>query len=370
MKPVATNPPFAQDAVPVGMDAGLLQAAFEHAPEGIVLTETDGSLLYANPAYCRLLAGTPSADFFANLDPAVRERLGSLRSGERALFETGLAGALAPDTLVEITTGDFAWEGRRVLIHHLRDVSSRRDMAIDSRRAQQHELLGRVSSGIVHDTNNIFTAIMGSASLLQMGDAERTTVHLDNILKSSQRGATLLRRLSAFSRSADGTMERIKLDEQLAESTAIARDALGGEGPIAFSTDDDLPSILGDQAQLHQILMLLCANAREAQPVGAPIMILARQQTLDEAAARNLGQGARAGRFVVLSVQDRGTGIAPEHRSRLFEPFFTTKPKGKGVGLGLATVIRHVRRHGGFVTVDTEVGRGSCFACYFPVVQP
>jgi signal transduction histidine kinase len=369
MNPVATHPPFPQESFSAGLGAGLLMAALEHAPDGVVLTESDGTLLYANAAYRRLLAGPLPANFALGLPIAAQERLFAPAARERIPFEIELPGSRDPNRLVEITSGEFPWEGRTVRIHHLRAVNSRLESAVDVRRAQQHELLGRVSSGIVHDTNNIFTAIMGSASLLQMGDAERTAVHLDNILKSSQRGANLLRRLSAFSRSADGTLERINLAEQLAESTAIARDTLGGEGPIAFSSDDDLPLILGDQAQLHQILMALCENARESQSPGAPIMIQARRAALTELAARHLGHGARAGDFVLLSVQDRGIGIAPELRDRLFEPFFTTKPKGKGIGLGLATVIRHVRRHGGFVTVDSEVGRGSCFACYFPVAH-
>jgi signal transduction histidine kinase len=373
MNQVASTPPFAATVAPASLtaDPALLTALLDGSPDGLVLTGAEGAIVYTNPSFRRLLAdsATMPDNLQLCLPPETWERLSQAKEGQIAPEpqESMLLGAREPDTVVELTFARLSWEGRELRLCQVRDCSARRARQLDAVRSQQHELLGRVSSGIVHETNNIFTAIMGSASLLQMGDHERAAIHTDNILKSSQRGATLLRRLSAFSRSADGALEQIQLAELLAESTAIARDMLGDGGPIAFAADDGLPTLQGDQAQLHQVVITLCTNAREAMPAGGPIMVLAQRRQLTVPEARALGQGARAGDFLVLSVQDRGSGITPENRARLFEPFFTTKQKGKGSGLGLPTALRHVRRHGGFMTVDTEVGRGSCFACYFPV---
>ena len=131
----------------------------------------------------------------------------------------------------------------------------------------------------------------------------------------------------------------------------------------------ELPLVLVDATQIHQIVMNLCVNARDAMPNGGSLTVCVGAETLAKPIPAVMGDVPTLGDYVTISVRDTGTGIPPEVLPRLFDPFFTTKPKGKGTGLGLATVIRLVRRHHGFVTLETEVGKGTCFTCYFPVAS-
>jgi signal transduction histidine kinase len=136
---------------------------------------------------------------------------------------------------------------------------------------------------------------------------------------------------------------------------------------VSFETEPDLPTIAANATQIHQVLMNLCVNARDAMPDGGDLAIHVSRRRVAAEQLPALGSDARPGDFIVVTVRDTGTGIPPHVRDRLFDPFFTTKPKGKGTGLGLATVLRLVRRHGGFVAVETEVGRGTAFRCHFPI---
>lgn len=238
-------------------------------------------------------------------------------------------------------------------------------------RTQRIEVLGQLAGGVVHDINNILTAIMGSASLLEMGDVARTPIHIGNIMKSSQRGAHLLRQLQQFSPNTDGEMAPTDIAGVLTEAAGTLSESFGANYQVGVAATDDLPPIHADASQIHQIIVTLCANSRDAMPGGGSITIMARRVCISSEQAVQFGQGARAGEFIEVSVRDSGTGISPDIQSRLFDPFFTTKPKGKGFGLGLALVHRLITRHKGFIRLESEVGQGSCFACHFPVTtQP
>ncbi|MFI5335219.1 MAG: nitrogen regulation protein NR(II) [Opitutales bacterium] len=354
-------------------ERALFEAAVSYSPDGMVLTEDDGWILLANEASQRLLGSpeTLTGSFFAHLPPATVERLRQclheIAAGERRTVESAPDCPLPSGTAVEITVGRIPWQDRTILQFNLRDISEELRRKAPRQRSQRIEALGQLAGGIVHDLNNILTAIMGSASLLQMGDTARSATHAGNILKSSQRGAAFLRQLQLFSRSSDGPIEPVKPAGFLVEAAGEISGIFGSGYQIRFDAPDDLPAILADSTQLHHIMMILCANAHDAMPQGGSLTVTARTVSLTPEQARTLGQEARAGEFLEISVRDTGTGIPPEIQGKLFEPFFTTKPKGKGTGLGLATVLHLVRRHHGFVLMQTEVGKGTCFACHFPL---
>ena len=349
------------------------EAAVAFAPDGIVLTEEDGRILLANEAAGRLVADPAglTGNFFAQLPEATVARLlrhlGEPAAGGHRMVETALLQPRTPGTTLEITIGRMPWEARTILQFNLRDITEKKSLEEQLLHSQRIEVLGQLAGGIVHDVNNIFTAIMGSASLIEMGDAARTPIHLANIFKSSQRGANVLRQLLLFARGSDGTLEPVNPAGVAAEVVNVVRETFGPSYRIAFATAERLPPVRADANQLYQIVMNLCVNARDAMPEGGDLTVCARHVELTSAQAQTLGQGAQPGEFVELSVRDTGTGIPPEIRAKLFEPFFTTKPPGKGTGLGLAMVLRLVRRHQGFVLLETEVGKGTCFACHFPV---
>jgi PAS domain S-box-containing protein len=353
-------------------------AALTHSPDGIVIADEAGKIHFANAAFSRMLdpvhwAEGQSHRLFDAFPPERVEAFAEFVANSSrptkhpVAFETALAHSKVSDTLVEITVGSLTWAGQRALQFNVRDITDKKRLEAQLLRSQRLELLGQISSGIVHDVNNILAAVLGTAQLLQMEQHSDSARLLGNIESSAHRGVNLLRQLLTFARGSDGDLETIAPGGIVAEVTSLIRETFGREYTINFAAPDDLPLLLADPNQLHQILMNLCVNARDAMPGGGSLDLSAQRRSLsaDEAAA--MGGDARAGDFVVLAVRDNGTGIPPEVRARLFDPFFTTKAPDKGTGLGLATVMRLVRRHQGFVHLETEVGTGTCFHCFLPL---
>jgi len=347
------------------------EAAIRHSAEGIVLAELDGTIVLRNAAFERLVepAHRQLPNFFDYFDPADAGRLHPHNGPSAVLRATELPlryGYAAPTT-VEITADLVPWERRTVAQFHLRDLTEKKSLESQLLRSQRIELLGQLSSSVVHDMNNILAAIGGSAGLIELDPTHANTPrHLTNIRTAVQRGAAMLRQLLLFARGSDGPLEHLHPGEIAGEVAALVRESFGGSYVVTFQTEPDLPAIAGDVTQIHQVLMNLCVNARDAMPDGGDLEIRVHRRVVPPAATAALGPDARAGDYVVLTVRDQGSGIPAHVQARLFDPFFTTKPKGKGTGLGLATVLRLMRRHGGFVALETEVGRGTAFHCHFP----
>lgn len=353
-------------------ESSRFEAALDHSPEAIVITELDGTLLRHNPAFRRLLAPEhqQADNFFSLLRPedaaTLRAELARDTPSARR-FEFSLSTGYAAPTTIEITLALVPWEGRRAVLFHLRDLTDKKALEDQLLRAQRIELLGQLSSSVAHDLNNVLAAIGGSAGLLEIAPhAPTAPKHLTNIRTAVQRGASMLQQLLQFGRGSDGPMEPLNPAGVAAEVASLVRESFGARYELSFAAATGLPPIVGDSTQIHQVVMNLCVNARDAMPDGGEIHLAVSQVDVTAGLAAQGGPGAHPGPHVVLSVRDQGTGIPPEVRQRLFDPFFTTKAEGKGTGLGLATVLRVMRRHGGFVTLETEVGRGTSFHCHFP----
>jgi two-component system cell cycle sensor histidine kinase/response regulator CckA len=188
---------------------------------------------------------------------------------------------------------------------------------------------------------------------------------LNAIVAAAQRGAGLLRQLLLFARGEDGEMLSVDPVLLVGEVASIAEQTFGRNFEVTIDLASGLPDIMADANQLHQVLMNLCVNARDAMPEGGSLCLGAALRTVGAEQVYALGSDARAGDYVVLSVRDTGTGMLPSVQARIFEPFYTTKKTG--TGLGLATVLRVIKRHQGFVTVESKAGAGTRFACHFPV---
>jgi CheY-like chemotaxis protein len=228
------------------------------------------------------------------------------------------------------------------------------------------ESIGTLAGGIAHDLNNILSPILMALRMFQMRFTDEESQRLlAMVQKSAERGAGLVSQVLSFARGIEG--ERILLQPRhiIKEVAKILKDTLPKSIEIEFSISEELWAIIGDATQLHQVLMNLCVNARDAMPQGGRIMIRAENVTLDENYAR-MNLEARAGRYVCLIVTDSGSGIPEGVVDKIFEPFFTTKKQGEGTGLGLSTALGIVRSHGGFVNVYSEVGRGTEFRVYIP----
>lgn len=247
------------------------------------------------------------------------------------------------------------------------DITEKKQLEAQFFRAQRLESIGTLASGIAHDLNNILAPIMMSAPLIRMsGSTAQTDRMLDTIESSAQRGAKLVQQLLAFGRGLEGARLPIPLGPLIREMREIVQQTFAKNIAIETQLAPQLNLIVGDATQVHQVLLNLCVNARDAMPEGGRLTLAAANVSFDETSAA-MTPGARPGDFVRLTVADTGTGMTPEIIDKIFEPFFTTKEEGKGTGLGLATVLGLVKSHEGFLTLDSKLRKGTSFHVYFPV---
>ena len=234
-------------------------------------------------------------------------------------------------------------------------------------RAQRMESIGTLAGGIAHDLNNVLTPILMSVDLLNLKikDASfRET--LDTIASSARRGADMLNQVLSFARGMEGQKTPLQVSRLLQDLARIVGDTFPKN--IHLRLKDELREtgvVTGDPTQIHQVLLNLCVNARDAMPGGGTLTISAEHVMIDaQYAAMNIE--AREGPHIMISVEDDGLGIAPEVLPKIFDPFFTTKETGRGTGLGLSTSLAIMKSHGGFFRVYSEPGHGSCFRVYLP----
>jgi two-component system cell cycle sensor histidine kinase/response regulator CckA len=264
-------------------------------------------------------------------------------------------------TLVRAQTGR-----PRARLVFLSDITEKKQLEEKLLRVQRLEAIGTLSGGIAHDLNNILAPILMAAGLLREKLAESRDRELLGLIESAaRRGAEVIRQLLTFSRGIEGDRVSMQVRHLVKEMAGIARETF----PRNLTWIDDIPRdlwpIVADVTQLHQVLMNLCVNARDAMPAGGTLTVTAKNVQLEKHDTQ-FGAEALDGPYVLLSVRDTGHGIPRANPERIFDPFFTTKPIGAGTGLGLSTTLGIVRSHGGFITVYSEPGHGSAFHVYLP----
>ncbi|AFY82787.1 hybrid sensor histidine kinase/response regulator [Oscillatoria acuminata] len=249
------------------------------------------------------------------------------------------------------------------------DITEKKQLEAQFLRAQRLESIGTLASGIAHDLNNILTPILGAVQLLQMFPLNAQQMRLISMLEiNTLRGADLLKQVLSFAKGLDGDRTLLQIKHLIDETTAIARETFPKSIEITTAIDPQLWLISGDPTHLHQILMNLCVNARDAMPNGGILSIEAENLNLTPSDLI-LDPAAQVGSYIKLTIRDTGTGISPEILDRLFEPFFTTKALGQGTGLGLPTVRGIVKNHGGFLLISSQLGQGTAFTVYLPAIQ-
>ncbi len=270
--------------------------------------------------------------------------------------------------LVNMNVGLITYRGRVASMGTVKDITEKRKLETQLLRAQRMESVGTLAGGIAHDINNVLTPIMLSQELLRekLNDEESQRL-LNTIKRSTQRGANLMMQVMSFAKGVEGKPDALQVAHLISEIRQIAEETFSKSIEIRTDVPKDLWIIFGDATQLYQVLMNLCVNARDAMPDGGILHILAENFLVDESYAK-MNTEARPGPYIVITVSDTGTGIPPEIMDRIFEPFFTTKEHGKGTGLGLSTALGIVKSHGGFITVYSEVGKGTAFKVYLPAI--
>jgi PAS domain S-box-containing protein len=246
------------------------------------------------------------------------------------------------------------------------DITEQKRIEEQFLRAQRLESIGTLASGVAHDLNNILAPILMGAAVLHRSEMPpQDEVILSTIETCAQRGADIVKQVLTFARGAEGAHLLLQPANHIKDMARIVE----GTFPKAISVRTNyLPSlwpIEGDPTQLHQVLLNLCVNARDAMPAGGTLSLSAVNFPVDEHYA-SMTPDAKAGPYVLFEVKDTGMGIPRHIIDQIFDPFFTTKEVGLGTGLGLSTVVGIVKGHGGFMTLESEIGRGTSFKVYLP----
>jgi two-component system, cell cycle sensor histidine kinase and response regulator CckA len=270
---------------------------------------------------------------------------------------------------IEASISQVNAEGQKLLTVIIRDITEKKRLEAQFLRAQRLESIGTLAGGIAHDLNNVLSPILTAIELLQMRIPDESSQRLLNILHTNAvRGGEMVKQVLSFARGVEGDYIPLQPSHLIKEIVKILTDTLPKNIAITFSISPGLWNVAGDATQLHQVLMNLCVNARDAMLEGGELRIEAENLDIDEHYAR-MNVEAKPGRFVCITVVDNGTGITQQNLSKIFDPFFTTKEQGQGTGLGLSTVATIVRSHRGFLNVYSELNRGSQFKIFLPAVE-
>ncbi|MBD2206825.1 PAS domain S-box protein [Calothrix sp. FACHB-1219] len=243
------------------------------------------------------------------------------------------------------------------------EITEKKQLEAQLLRSQRLESIGTLAGGIAHDLNNVLAPVLMSVELLQMKlhdqQSQRVLQTLENNVK---RGANLLKQVLSFARGIEGKRTIVQIRHLISEIEQIVNQTFPKSITCNVEISENLWYVSGNITQLHQVFMNLVVNARDAMPKGGILKILLENVVITD------NSHLQTGSYVVISVMDTGVGISPEIRERIFEPFFTTKDLGKGTGLGLSTALGIIKNHGGFVHVDSEIGKGTTFKVYLPAV--
>ncbi len=355
-----------------------LAKAVEQAAETIVITDTQGTILYTNPAFEKTSGYT--CEETLGLNPRV------LKSGRHdaefywQLWDTLQRGEVWHGNFVnkrkdgslyeEEATISPVRDAADTIINYVavkRDVTHEVEIENQLRQSQKMECIGQLAGGVAHDFNNILAVISLQTSLLgdAMNHSRDQTELLAEIARTVQSGADLTRQLLIFSQRQTLRLRNLDLNDSVINLGKMLQRILGEDIRMEFKFSPHPLYVHADAGMMDQILMNLTVNARHAMPEGGHLIIETSDAEFDELSAAQATE-SRPGLFACLSVSDTGCGIAPENLERIFEPFFTTKGVGKGTGLGLATVFGIVKQHKGWINVYSEIGHGTTFRVYLP----
>ncbi len=358
---------------------------FEESKDGIFLSTPDGKLLDVNPAGIQLfeypskgeiLQQDIAKDLYYN--PEDRETFKNTLSEQGYVvdLEYQIKTKSGERKIVLESASAVKDDGGNVVAYrgYIRDITERKKLEDQLRQAQKMESIGTLAGGIAHDFNNLLGIILGYASLLEDDklNRQKTLQSIDTIKKAAERGANLVRQLLTFARKSEAWFESVNANETIKELVKMLNQTFPKTINISVQLDEHLPSIVADAGQLHQALLNLCVNSRDAildrhkDTTGTGQLVMSTS-LLSKPDMLYKFPEATSEEYVMISVHDSGMGMNEETRARIFEPFYTTKELGKGTGLGLSVVYGVINNHRGFINVESEPGQGTAFYLYFPI---
>ena len=365
-------------AAPVPVAAPLLPSQnigdlFRDAPMGVAFADAGGIVSEANAALARFFGTSGSLagrDFGALVEAGDRVQVMALiaktaagETSSKAVELRGVRSANGEERMAELFASPMP-DGKAIL--YLVDVSEQKALETKFAQSQKMQAVGQLAGGVAHDFNNLLTVILGNCEFLlmrhQAGDP--SFKEINEVHQNALRAAALVSQLLAFSRKQTMQPKVLALGDVVGELAQMLRRLVGEGITLNVEREPELWAVHADEAQLGNAIINLVVNARDAMPQGGTVTIRTSNQTVN---AKTLGTSMMpAGDYVRIEVIDTGTGMSKEIQSKIFDPFFTTKPVGQGTGLGLATVYGIVKQSGGFIDVDSELGRGTAFSIYLP----
>lgn len=355
------------------MQASVLETMIE----GVVVIDEAQLIVLTNPAFDRIF-GYAAGELLGR-------HISILNAMPRTKSDQLLKQILADLERKPTWSGEFSnrrKDGRRLTTHgHLtpltiagqsylvcvqQDLTEKKVLEAQFLRNQRMEAIGALASGIAHDLNNALAPVLMATDVLQMTSSDFSTTRMLNLIREcTQRSADLVKQVLTFSRGATGARGVVQVSHLLREIVTIARQTFPKTVEIRTEISPNIGTLLADPTQLHQVLLNLCVNARDAMPNGGVLTLSASNVRVDEMLAP-MSPDTKPGSYILLSAKDTGTGMSPGVRERIFDPFFSTKAPDKGTGLGLWTVHSIVKSHRGFIQVSSEIGVGTEFNVYLP----
>ncbi|KCZ71179.1 PAS domain S-box [Candidatus Methanoperedens nitroreducens] len=350
----------------------------EFSPDGIIVHNLR-EIIFVNPVAAKILGASNPQELIGipirriihpDYCDIVKERLRMEKEGKEVpLIEEKFLRIDGSPVDVEVVVIPCTYMGKREAHAVVRDITEKKKLEAQLLRAQRMESIGTLAGGIAHDINNILTPIMLSMELFrERFTDEESKKLLDIVERSAQRGSNMVKQVMSFARGVEGERIALQVTHIIAEIVKVIKETFPRSIEIRTDILKGIWMISGDATQLHQVLMNLCVNARDAMPYGGILSITAENVLIDDNYVR-MNIEAKVGPYIVIAVSDTGDGISPEIFDRVFEPFFTTKEPGKGTGLGLSTALAIVKSHGGFINIYSEVGRGTTFKIHLPALK-
>jgi len=354
------------------------RVAFENAAIGVALVGTDGRPIKTNRALQDLLGYSGeelrALKFSEFTHPEdLEENLAlfqEMLAGKREYYQMEKRFLRKGGNVVHARLTSSAVRGANgrpdCCISLVEDITEKKKLEAQFLRAQRLESIGTLAGGIAHDLNNVLTPILMSCEMLQLEAKDEDTRNLLGMIRTSaQRGAELVQQVLSFARGLEGRSVEVQPKHLIREIATIARETFPKSIRVQANLTEHLWIVEGDPTQLHQVLLNLCVNARDAMLAGGELTISA-QNALANRDFPEAGRESKPHPFVVIKVSDTGIGIPPEIKEKIFDPFFTTKEVGKGTGLGLSTSLGIVKSHGGFINVESKSGQGTTFEVWLP----
>lgn len=352
------------------------QRFFEEAPLGIALVDNRGKVTECNDAFAQMLNKPVHELLDATLLDLVKESnrtkiesvFAKIRSGQKPDSATEIEIEVSPERSVITQMFASPYMGESGVVLHFINVTERKNLEAQFTQSQKMQAVGQLAGGIAHDFNNLLTAMIGFCDLLLMrhrpGDSSFADIM--QIKQNANRAANLVRQLLAFSRQQTLQPKVMDITDVITDVSHLLRRLIGAGIELRINHERDLGMVKVDQGQMEQVLVNLAVNARDAMGHGGTLTIKTRNFVNKQKRQMVGTDEMPPGEWVAIDVIDTGTGMPPEVVARIFDPFFSTKPLGQGTGLGLSTVYGIIRQSGGYVGVDTVMGKGTTFSIYAP----